>query len=264
MKTTSYAQQGDFFNQLGLGMTVVYTSMVVLSSDRPGLLLDEKWVQDGFCVSDTPIGNSHDLSFYVDVVLASILLTLYALWRNIEGLEEASKLIPIEAVSILGHGAVHEFIAYKMRQGKSLEDEAESPPLLSSLIFAVVFWFPFLKAALSNWNLGPVMVSALLASYFQRFVPPRFGFTYVQTVLVCASALNSMLSADRNNREYAYRAISLIPVVLVPFFECMTCQSFLKHVGGHAVFDGTLALMSIFFYAACYADQMSLQKKKTA
>jgi len=149
------------------------------------------------------------------------------------------------ALSTLCHGATHEYIAYDSRRfGRFLDDSSDdTPPLYQVLSFGFVFWYPFLSVVLPRLKSIPILLLASQAAALgSHFVPSRFSFTYVQTILGVAAAISNLSNPKRDHMDYVAEAWWGLPVAILPYFEAMACHDRLyQRLGGHAIFDFYLA-----------------------
>lgn len=269
MKAANYASTGDVLYVLTMVLSLSLAVCVVLyGSDSNQRLFDKDWIKNGFCVSnfDVPYLNSHDTSFYSDVITASVMLCLYSMWRkepHMKGINTSN--IVVTALSTLGHGCGHGFAAYAMRQIALQEkDEAETVEDLKSwplfVLFALIFWVPLLKASCNRMSWLQIVPCALVAQYGTATIPPQFGFTYTQTVLFLAHAINELTRPPREKGwEYAvYPMMVSVPVAIMGWVEPLACTAFYKGIGGHFWYDTTIGIGIVSFYITSF-----LQKEKT-
>jgi hypothetical protein len=81
------------------------------------------------------------------------------------------------------------------------------------------------------------------------FIPQKFGFTYVQTVLMtCFVTKELLLPVEKKDYWYGLWGILVnVPVVVVGWIEALTCDSFLKEIGGHVFYDAVIPLSILLF-----------------
>ena len=82
-------------------------------------------------------------------------------------------------------------------------------------------------------------------------VPLNFSFTYVQTALLLVHS-GCELARQASDKNALYDAAALLvalPVGLVSWAEAAGCESWLRGIGGHVWYDGTICV-SLFAYAA--------------
>merc|ERR1719215_259494 len=107
--------------------------------------------------------------------------------------------------------------------------------------------------------------------FFQFFFPSRFGFTYVQTVLLLLFSTNQLLlPAEEKGRSYAlFGIIVSFPVSLVGWVESTQCSVFVKdYLYGHLVYDAYIPCSMLFWYLWVFAvnrekQDASAQRRKT-
>lgn len=196
-------------------------------------LFDPVWKPEGFCVAnrETPYWNSHDLCLYADTIFSLLHALVYLGLRNQPGMEPANELVKFNIVGVLGHGLGHGAIAKGMRDGLvGGADEASShdsgfdvfmqQSLLegcTTMLPYIVFWVLLLKATMPTAKTSVVLCMTLLSLVGNIFVPERFAFTYVQTVLLLAFSINQLLRPSKE-KGFAY---ALFPIIAgFPVSKC--------------------------------------------
>lgn len=87
------------------------------------------------------------------------------------------------------------------------------------------------------------------------FLPTRFFFTHVLMAVLLNSAIRWLSRAPKDKTKYYALESWLVdvPIVLASFFEALTCDAFLIHVGGHIWFDMVVPVMfSVYFCILVY------------
>ena len=80
--------------------------------------------------------------------------------------------------------------------------------------------------------------------------PPKFIFTYVNTVIYCTQT-GARLLGLKGEKDRFYDLIAVMvnaPTTLVVWAEVLTCDSFLVRWGGHAWFDNSIPLTITLYY----------------
>ena len=262
---------GDGLYLAALTLASSFALCVVLWAKPNSWLFDGEWLRHGYCLRgvDVPFWNSLDLAFYVDVTLGISLGLLWIQWRKEPGMEVCSRKVPGYVLSIIGHGFGHllESRAYFRSGGLDVSPKAwfsHSSPS-GVMLFAATFWFPFMIAALSNvHNHLQRFVIALSVSAVELYcIDSRFSFTYIQTVLAMCACANQLLEPNKDRWEYAVLAkVSLLPVVVMGWTESLYCHAFYQRLGGHALYDATIALSLICFYTLCHLHYREEARKR--
>ena len=294
-----YAAVGDAAYRVTFLSTAAFAVAVALFVETDKVF-DPQWKRDGFCVanSETPYWNSHDLCLYVDVSLAAFLALLHIALRGNKkashggiSMEGANEYIIPNVVGQIAHGIGHEAIAAKLRKvGNSVEqtmdavarlpfaqrwrEESVAKILLAELPGAV-FWLGLIYAtmaqsrALKNTKstVAWVALAALLARIGQSFMPPRFGFTYVQTVLMLLHAFSQTRRplAEKDFFYASFPVIVSVPLIFMGWLESTQCSAFVQEkFYGHLLYDGYVGVSLIVWYLVCYSKvQSDTSKVKT-
>jgi hypothetical protein len=176
---------GDIANYLSLVLTFAFLLTYFIYPK----LFAESYLDDGFCVSwkDSTF-NSHMLCFYVDSICAALLLGLCYIPKR--GRDATMSRVKENSMGIFSHGVGHlslHFMANELSAASAVDAFSVglgSPlltiqVLLGILFFWTGFFWSFTKSKVLNLTL-----SAVNTGIFITFVPIKFGFTYVQTVLM--------------------------------------------------------------------------------
>ena len=215
----------------------------LVAADHAGFIswLDAEYRADGFCVAEhTAHGfNSYELCFFVDAVVCACFLS------------KRARPLRAHAPSLLLHGAFH-YLQYLA--GWPLPRALH---LLAYSIFTLSFMYEFglgfvvgSKAALALTSLAVVGTEFLL-------VPPHMGFAYTN-FWIFALALSTGFARKRKGPDYVDSFASSWPAVLMlfwasgvfPFCEAALCNSGVKALGGHAIFDSSMAAVALISIAA--------------
>jgi len=242
-------------------------------------LFDATWVPEGFCVSnrEVPYWNSHDMCMYFDTVGSIIAGLCYLALKDTPGMGPANELVKFNVFGIFAHGLAHGAF------GKAIRDNVvpENPSALIEdllreyqegnfemlfgvvkyMLVLVIFWVGLLKASMPQSSVSKVVVPlALVSTILNMVVPPQFGFTFVQTVLLFAFSLNQLMRPTHEKTiEYArYPMYVGVPLSFISWLESTQCENFVIHYGGHLLYDAWVPISMITFYLVCYMD---VQKK---
>lgn len=231
---------GDVANVLVLTNTVVYLGAVLAHEFGFANFFSPSFLKDGFCVAskDQPIFQSHALCFYVDTVCTLLLWYLSRRYAEMKGADRVSNA----AAGVFIHGLLH--LATWRHTTTSLTEPANELPGIKlsmpiadrlggvSLNYAFFFLLYRSAPAVPNWH-GAVHAvwGALLLSFW---VPPRFGFSFVNAILLWVVAGYDLLSSGQTkDRFYNLNALMItLPVGLVAWLESSACESFFKAIGG--------------------------------
>jgi len=241
-------------------------------------LLDDKWKLQGFCITNetVPYWSSHDACLYLDCVAGAILFVTYlSLGKNNPSMKRANMMIKTGIPGIIFHGVGHGALASGMRDSGYAHDNLNERPLdqlvelfesksLFQLVFRVIplllFWVFLLRSSMPNVKSWVTVISLAVAMLtLQLFFPFRFGFTYVQTVLLIVFSTNQIL-LPRNEKDQSYALYGWmvsVPVSLVGWMESTQCSSFvMDRLYGHLVYDGYIPVAILGWYLGVYHFNM--------
>ena len=119
--------------------------------------------------------------------------------------------------------------------------------LILKVSVLVIFWYGFFRTLTQSntLNIGLTAVHTIVLGFF---VPGNFGFTYVQTALMCSFVSVDLFMKGKDSSYDVWSWLVNLPVVLVGWLEAVTCTSFLIYYGGHLWYDAIIPI-SITGYA---------------
>mmetsp|Transcript_57559 Transcript_57559/g.69243 ORF Transcript_57559/g.69243 Transcript_57559/m.69243 type:complete len:204 (-) Transcript_57559:2-613(-) len=190
---------GDLAHVAIILNAVLFAYVVVQHNDH--IMFDPLWRIDGFCITnkEVPYWNSHDLCLYFDTAASIIVSILFFSLKKSPGMEPANEFIGTSILGIFGHGFAHGMIAKASReQGEISEDGAASSSSVENVTLAGVagslfFWVFLLKNTMPNGSKKVLIPFAVVCCAGNIYVPPQFGFTFVQTVLLLTFSVNQLL-----------------------------------------------------------------------
>eukprot|EP00536_Pseudo-nitzschia_multiseries_P019007 jgi/Psemu1/58446/gm1.58446_g len=258
-QTGPYKVPGDMINAFVLVSSLAYVWGVVYFT-QPGVkgVLDEHWKKDGFCIQnkDVPFWSSFDTCLYFDVIFSLVLGIMYLAWKEIPGMETSSLLVPSMIAGTLGHGIAHGYMATKLRvetedQNADEDDITPNTPLWHLVMFCVGFWFPLLKAAMAKMSNQRLLIFAALATYGTTLVKKEVKFGYIQTIINVAFSVSQLMlpPEKKNEREYMTLPLAGALTVVVAWNEALFCDAYFRSLGGHTLYDISIILSFIVFYA---------------
>ena len=273
-----YATIGDVGYGLTLGSTALFAWSVLRFAADPTstFLFDDQWKEEGFCVTNqnVPYWNSHDVCLYTDIICATIILGLYLTFSKTPGLERASKMMQANIIGVLLHGMAHGQVgAFYRNSGESIREvpltlaervaQRGYVTVASQETLGFAFWLALLFASMPESSKLVIVPLALVVQTGQILLPPLFGFTYVQTILMLASCLDqlNLKSTAKNSFWYSSNPWMVgLPLTLIGWMESTQCSSFVKDkLYGHVVYDAYIGVSLIVWYITCI-----VQSKNTA
>lgn len=274
---TSSTSYYSWIGNVGYALTIVVgllfaAAVVRYIDDDKQTLFDNAWRKDGFCVTaaDIPYWSSHDVCLYVDVLLALVTGILYYAFRNVTALKHPNTILATNVFGILGHGSAHGLLGYLLRsntvsnstESSSNDSATQQTQLLANFslekampyLILMFFWITLLKAVMPyvKWNI--IILGAVLSVVGNILVPPQLGFTYVQTVLLVAFAVNQLLRPmiEKDFHYAVYAWVVGLPLLAVGWMESTQCTAFVQsYLYGHVVYDAFIPLSIMVWYGLC-------------
>jgi hypothetical protein len=280
----NWRQVGDIAHFLSIANTGLFAISVVKYSHLE--IFDQLlWRPDGFCVSnkESPYLNSHSLCFYVDTLSAILMTWIYFILRNKPGMEKANDFFKYGGLSTFGHGLAHFAIGSAAldnnnvdKRELTLDNEngfellAKAPLLVmvKGIFMMMFFWITLLKASTPKSSFKMIVPLALISAIFGLQVPPQFGFTFTQTVLLLTFSCGEIMRPreEKNFLEYGlYPIVVGLPLLIIAWLESTQCSNFMVKLGGHLVYDAFIAISMTLFYLICWKhNQVVLKQVKSS
>lgn len=248
VESQSKHRSGNIVNAIALTNGLMFLLMIIAQERKWVNIISPAFLQDGFCVANKEYSvflQSHALCFYVDTAFALILWLLYATCKNSYH-EDALEPIRMSVLPTFGHGCAHMSLAvFGTPSSGTLWDRPQTTAELAlrSLIL-IGMWYLFIRAILGTkgGQLRVIILSSAYTLIHVFFIPARFGFTYVQTMLVVTYSLYGILKEKKSEFYTATATFISLPVILVSWLEALACEAFYMHIGGHVWYDLTIPL----------------------
>jgi len=255
----SAAAAGDAAHTFVMANTVAFMAAVVLQALQAIDLFSASWVVDGFCIAhkeaSVPISgisfplSSHALCFYSDTVTAALLLLL----SRSRSEEAGMKPVATAGPGIFGHGAAHLGLwAAGVKPGGPplLAPGASRLALLGGAVGVSAFFFLLFRSTAISARAAAVQ-SILHGCVTALLVPPQFGFTYVQTALMLVFSLAEVRRPFSEKDVYyaAYALLVSVPVGFVGWTESLGCDTFVRSIGGHLIYDTSISITICIYLA---------------
>ena len=144
------------------------------------------------------------------------------------------------------------------------------------------FWMGALKASMTSLasskgnsrivSLLTVLSILIIAAQYCLNVPANMSFTYSQSVIFAAGALDQLFLLPKEEKfvdggwTYFVHAASYLPLYLFYAIEMTSCSTTLASFGGdHSLYDGYIALLPFMLYYGLprYIDQSQANEKMT-
>jgi len=237
--------------------------LLILAQEQQWVdVISPAFLEDGFCVANKEYSvyvQSHALCFYVDTAFA---LFLWILCKTSESRYSSEALEPIwkAILPTFGHGCGHLSLAI-LGTGTTetpLEKSDSLVILARSSLILVLFWYAFMRSivGVEKGHTLSLVLTVVYTSIHVFLVPGRFGFTYVQTMLILTYTLHALSKKEKSTYYNAISVIIGLPVGFVAWFEVFACEQFYVHIGGHVWYDLTIPLS----YCAYYVYVSSIEK----
>jgi hypothetical protein len=170
---------------------------------------------------------------------------------------------------IFGHGAAHLglWAGGNPSGGPRILSAAEPPLHLAAAALGISLFYYLLFRCMHLSTTAIVLNSLVHGVATALLVPPRFGFTYVQTALLLANSLAELRRPpQQKDAYYALYALGVgVPVGFVGWMEALGCDAFVRSaLGGHLVYDTSISLSILTYYAIVRAGLLDAPKPKSA
>ncbi len=232
---------------VGLALATSLVTVCMLNQFPSESVFDKKWMETGLCIANEESLwlNTHSLCFYACVIFAAVLRYLYVI--------QPPEVPPIQKVmlsgavmSIFGHGLAHAYLASDPTQMDlqfHLNNLPKSLAVTAMLLFAFVTLFQGVLPFASATKI--VTTSIIITLGFTILnVEPRNNNAYVIAVIYISNSMH-MLSLPEEHKKtatYALYPFLQLPVLVVGVLESIGCEGLLEAVGGHVIYDSTLAI----------------------
>ena len=223
---------GDLANVFVLANSGAFVALVLLQEAGAVDIFSASFLRDGFCVAAPDTWrSSHALCFYADAVGAVVVAALARHFAGAPWVDAVAKAGP----AILMHGVAHFGIWYHGDAGglRGRADAVGAPRRAFRLAALAVFFFLLLRSAPRVPDRHAAGLAAGLAAVQALFVPPAFGFTYVQTSLLWVAAVYDLARDDKDRAYDVFACVVSAPVGVVAWCEGLGCDAFFKAAGGH-------------------------------
>lgn len=245
---------GDIGNIILLVSTIAITFCWYFVLPSPDYY-DSNWVKNGFCVAniDSSWMNSHKLAFYADSFLGSIILYLYCTQpKSAPQLQKSMLFGGIFGVLCHGFGHLHLSAEPGGMDMRFRPNEDMTEMIINQLVTIIVYggiFFGTMPFA-STFRLIMTSAAATLGLTFLN-VPPTHNFVYGQASIYIATAIHMLTLSPENKSTAVYVLYPYLqlPVLLIGVLESTACESLLVPIGGHMIFDSSVALGLIFMVA---------------
>lgn len=233
-------------------LSVAFSALV--AADHAGYVsvLDAEYRRDGFCVAEHEAHgfNSFKMCFIVDTLACALLLSM----------KQARGPFIVHIASIFFHGGYH-FLQYLFGLPLPL-----TLHLAAYTIFTLAYMFEFgigVKVG-SKGTLALVTLAIVGVDY--HFVPHALSFAYTNGWIFATAMISSMSTPPGKKDSYGASWPATLTLLLggavFPFCEAILCNRGVKALGGHAIFDASIAAVALVSVAS--TDDRSGAKGKSS
>lgn len=227
---------------MGAGLLAIAFASLV-AADHTGYIawLDDEYRANGFCVAEhsTHGFNSYEMCFFIDAVVATFLL-----------LSERARPIRAHAPPILLHGCLH-YLQYLF--GWPLPRALH---ISAYAVFAVSLMYEFGVGLEVGSKRTLALSTAAVVGIESLLVPAYMQFAYTN-LWVFVVAASTDIARTRKGPEYLDPYCRSWPATIMlfwaggvfPFLEAAACNSGVKALGGHAIFDTSIAAIALITMA---------------
>ena len=130
--------------------------------------------------------------------------------------------------------------------------------IFRSIFMLSLFWYMFIRSIFSTekGHSRIIFLSSLYTLVHAFFVAGRFGFTYVQTMLLVTFSIHAIATEEKGQYYNAASILIGLPVGFVSWIEALACDNFFVHIGGHVWYDAIIPLSHCAYYLyVCYAEK---------
>ena len=261
-KSSSYSKVGDLGNILLLSLTTLVTVCMLYQFPRKEIF-DTNWLRNGFCVSNQESSwlNSHVLSFYANAVLAAMIAYLSFIQPKDASVVQ-KQLLSGAIMGVLGHGLAHLHLGMSPTGMVDMRFQSDDliPTVVSLLGFISIF-----KGSMPLASMQKLVINALIATagFTILDIEPKLNFVYAQAVIYIAITTHMLSLSAEHKETAAYMLFPYLnlPVLAVGILESTACESFLGSLGGHAVYDSSIAIGTIM--VELFSNQLRAPKQKS-
>jgi hypothetical protein len=260
MRIGDYANLFVIWNAITYSCVLLYEvydsskTLETLTLENSPYTINPSVLRDGFCVSnkDSIWFSSHSLCFYVDLVFCVILYYYHLEGKSLGMVDHVLNPVSTNIIAHFGHGIGHFFVGQYQRDGDTIlmYEDVDVYTFMGNIALLTFFWSGFMYAIHTTFSFQTRIIESAVITYIQLYVPQRFGFVYVQTVLLVLSAVKE-LSVQRKDKDFFYdlrSCIINIPIGLVGWLEATMCDRYLIYLGGHLVYDCTIPFSILLYY----------------
>lgn len=271
-------------NTLAFGIAVA--TRMHRSAPDDDTWLDPAWKEQGFCVTHPaiPYWSSHDVCLYVDVLAAVLLYGVYVvLGKDIVALKQTNANFLNTLPGLVAHGIAHGSIAAVLRsnstrgatnhpdRGASFQNASiaygtdtgwelwrhmTTAQAIWQPLAGGIFWLGIFHSLMPKAKLPTKCLVIMPVVGLQLFVPGKFGFTYVQTVIMLLFSCVELVKSPAEKQDISYPLYACIvgvPVTMMAWLESTQCSAFVRDVlYGHVVYDAFIPLAILVWYLLCY------------
>jgi len=232
---------GDAAKLIVVTLCVIFLFLIAGHERGAINIFSKSYLEDGFCLHGRD-GTGHFLAFFFNSVMALVMACLVHSGKNHFGMTEpAMRPIAKNMISLFGHGCGHLFLGWRAisygNTGRVFEDLSPNGRILAlALLYPV--WYGFMRD--KSRSVATTFAFATFHNVLQvYFLPTRFFFTHVIQAVLFGSGMRWLLRpVHLKTRYYAMEAWLVdVPILMMTFFEALTCDAFLNRFGGHVWFD---------------------------
>jgi hypothetical protein len=268
VSTNLVGNVGHVVSMISVIVFLLAVAKHLLNPSAPSVF-DPAWTEYGFCIKDPAslFWSSHFVCLYVDVAATLGMLAMYYFYiysRPSPTSPIIQYINPMFVKSIPGvllHGLAHGGLGVLLHKGLGSFSSLTSHPASVNpvqLLILLVFWFFLLRTALPNCSVAVVAIATAVAfGVHVLFIPLKFAFTYVQTVLLVAFSCDQLLlptTTKQNNIAYSlFPWLAVLPLSFVAWMESIECSAFVReYFYGHVIYDAFIPASVMAWFQVSY------------
>ena len=260
--STVYGKLGDALNLSSMIINAFLASATTSptpntqtsESVADGLVLDEVWKTNGFCVSPPSQNRIISTEIVCCLLLVSFAILHFVLYgkyytKDVSNPSKNSQLVKMlqgKVNSNVSHGFGHLSILFFGGIVPSIALTSK-PQDIGYIVMLYFFWMGALKASMTSLasskgnsrivSLLTVLSILIIAAQYCLNVPANMSFTYSQSVIFAAGALDQLFLLPKEEKfvdggwTYFVHAASYLPLYLFYAIEMTSCSTTLASFG---------------------------------
>jgi len=258
-----------FLNTAAWVLSVLHVASIVTDSLGLTDIFNQTYQTEGFCKETMPTTSltAFELCFWVDTLGSIFIFFLAFPNRNLKGMKFILMGLPGTILHGLAHLQLHYYEDSSLAKDLTMSQQNVSYELLlGSMAGMTLFWMALTYPVLQHhMQLFTIFLISVLYSVVMVFaMPQKFGFTYIQSVIISTWCLSELIAPNDQIHGVVVSACIMVPSVIVSWCEGLFCDGFLINYGGHAWYDSSLVVGLIAYCSFILLTETQNPKEKRA